>query len=361
VALAALLAGCSEDETQPPFSTLPQLPPVPWFMDIWGSGESDVTIVGRPGLIVHFDGAAWSALSSPTTVTLTAIWGASANEVYACGHDGVILRNTGGGWGVMGSGTMRDLYDVGVGPEGLVYVCGERGELLRLADNKQSWLNTPDLIRHKDDAGNPDDTLYRSEGDISGFTAIGHQAISGAPYRTRQGSYLMTSIVPEAGLGWQLIAVEGDVGYLNASWGDAGEIARNWLASDLGRLYRLQQALGVLSWKEKASPSVGDAVTCIWGAPGGQRYYFTTRSGKIIRGTVIGNNDNMTHQVVYPGGVWLSAIWGTSETNIYAVGYDATLLHYDGTSWSPITVPLTALKVDASPGPETDKYGRPLR
>ena len=33
----------------------------------------------------------------------------------------------------------------------------------------------------------------------------------------------------------------------------------------------------------------------------------------------------------------LSDVWGTSSTDVYAVGYDATILHYDGNVWSPLT------------------------
>src|SRR5207249_6269191 len=31
----------------------------------------------------------------------------------------------------------------------------------------------------------------------------------------------------------------------------------------------------------------------------------------------------------------LYAIWGTSGTNVFAVGYSGTILHYDGTGWTP--------------------------
>lgn len=357
--LALFVAGCGDDETTPQFPSVPMLPDRPWFFDIWGSGPNDITIVGRPGLIVHYDGNAWAALPSPTTVPLTGIWG-DANGVYACGHQGVILRNTGSGWSAMNSGTTRHLYDIGAGPQNLVYVCGERGELLRLADDRQSWVNTSDSVVHRDDAYAVDDTLHRSEGEFVAFTTISPQAISGAPTVTRLGTRLMTSLIPDPDFGWQMIPVEGKIGYLNAGVGDPNEVTRNWLTSELGRLYRLQLLAGRLSWKERASPSLGDAITAMWGAPGGQTYYFTTRSGKIVRGTVVGNNDNMTHEVVHPGGIWLSGIWGSSTTDIYAVGYDATLLHYDGVAWTPIQVSLPSGKSATAGEPATDKYGQPI-
>jgi photosystem II stability/assembly factor-like uncharacterized protein len=40
---------------------------------------------------------------------------------------------------------------------------------------------------------------------------------------------------------------------------------------------------------------------------------------------------------------YLLSIWGSSPNNIFAVGDNATILHYDGKSWSAMD-------------PETDKY-----
>ena len=38
----------------------------------------------------------------------------------------------------------------------------------------------------------------------------------------------------------------------------------------------------------------------------------------------------------------INGIWGTSATNIFTVGFDGTILHYDGTSWSSMTSVTTA-------------------
>ena len=32
----------------------------------------------------------------------------------------------------------------------------------------------------------------------------------------------------------------------------------------------------------------------------------------------------------------LNAVWGTSATDVFAVGVDGTILHYDGNTWSPM-------------------------
>lgn len=38
----------------------------------------------------------------------------------------------------------------------------------------------------------------------------------------------------------------------------------------------------------------------------------------------------------------LAAVWGTSSTDVYAVGEAGTVLHYDGTAWSQMTAPTLA-------------------
>jgi hypothetical protein len=35
-----------------------------------------------------------------------------------------------------------------------------------------------------------------------------------------------------------------------------------------------------------------------------------------------------------PATATLRAVWGTSSADVWAVGDDATVLHYDGTSWT---------------------------
>lgn len=58
---------------------------------IWGSSSSNIYVVGQAGTILHFDGSAWSALTSNTTANLTAV-GGSGTDVFAVGAGGTVLR-----------------------------------------------------------------------------------------------------------------------------------------------------------------------------------------------------------------------------------------------------------------------------
>lgn len=58
---------------------------------VWGSGPDDVFVVGYQGRVLHFDGAAWSAMESGTTASLFGVWGSGRGRVYAVGSS-LILR-----------------------------------------------------------------------------------------------------------------------------------------------------------------------------------------------------------------------------------------------------------------------------
>src|SRR5215813_7085619 len=72
---------------------------------VWGSGASDVWAVGWYGIILHWDGSAWTGVSSGTTNGLLGIWGSGASDVWAVGDGGTILHWNGSHWTSVSSGT----------------------------------------------------------------------------------------------------------------------------------------------------------------------------------------------------------------------------------------------------------------
>jgi hypothetical protein len=57
--------------------------------------------VGQSGTILHYDGVAWSAMSSGTGYSLRGVWGSSGADVFAVGEDRTILRYDGTAWTAM--------------------------------------------------------------------------------------------------------------------------------------------------------------------------------------------------------------------------------------------------------------------
>jgi hypothetical protein len=120
------------------------LPDVALFK-VWGSGADDVWAVGTGGVILHFDGDAWTPTTSPTDDRLIAVWGTTADDVYAVGGDGVglVLRWDGAAWTTFAS-TPEPLSGVWrAAAGGPLYVGGNRGWLGRFAVKSESPPGTP--------------------------------------------------------------------------------------------------------------------------------------------------------------------------------------------------------------------------
>lgn len=57
-----------------------------------------------------------------------------------------------------------------------------------------------------------------------------------------------------------------------------------------------------------------------------------------FRGTIL-HYDGTGWSSMVSGTPWeLWDVWGTSATDVYAVGYLGTILHYDGTVWSDLAI-----------------------
>jgi hypothetical protein len=53
--------------------------------DAWGTGPTDVFVVGGSGKILRYNGSSWSAMTSGTTNWLYGVWGTNSTNVFAVG------------------------------------------------------------------------------------------------------------------------------------------------------------------------------------------------------------------------------------------------------------------------------------
>jgi hypothetical protein len=88
---------------------------------VWGSSPSDVWIVGgdpfamdEQDILLHWDGSriTRTTLAAPPGAALFKVWGSSASDVWAVGQHGVILHYDGSAWSSSESGTMASLFTV---------------------------------------------------------------------------------------------------------------------------------------------------------------------------------------------------------------------------------------------------------
>ena len=91
-------------------------------------------------------------------------------------------------------------------------------------------------------------------------------------------------------------------------------------------------------WERLATGSTGD-LWWVWSA-GGDKVYFVGEGARLV--TYDKSSMTFTEEVIANGAYILFGMWGTSDTDIYAVGGDinnnlaGTIVHYDGTAWTEV-------------------------
>lgn len=349
--LLALAIGCSDDKSDPTYPEQPEPPIGTWFLGVWGSGADDVYVVGQPGLIFHWNGTDWTQQTSGTEAALTSVWGDGSGTVYITGHQGVILRNTGSGWSSMDSGTENNLFSVGEYQDQIM-ACGRDGTLRVLSGS--TWSTAPDEIYTRDAEDAVLDTLLITE-DIESLTTVMHYGVTGS-----DGAILMED--PQTD--WQLRKVTGGQEWVTCSF-PSSRISGNFIATEGGRLFQLEEAEGGrLSWGERFSPALG---SLIYGLHSGDAdtVWAVTEDGRINRIDPPYDPENQIYgslTELYDDGLVLFDIWGTSGTNLYAVGIDGRVLHFHEVAagefgWELETLPLPD-EAKSHASAVFDKFGR---
>lgn len=109
------------------------------LLAVWGSSASDVWGVGTHGTIRHWTGSVWSAIPSPTDQSLRSVWGSGPGDVWAVGDQGVILHWNGISWSLYpspSSNTLRSVWGMG---QGYAWAVGDRGT--KLSWNGSAWTS----------------------------------------------------------------------------------------------------------------------------------------------------------------------------------------------------------------------------
>jgi hypothetical protein len=89
------------------------------LLDVWGSGPSDVWIVGAGGTVLHFDGQSFTPITSGTTVDLRAVFTARLDDVWIGGDGATLLHWNGSDMsavsvtGVEPTTAIRDIHGLG--------------------------------------------------------------------------------------------------------------------------------------------------------------------------------------------------------------------------------------------------------
>jgi hypothetical protein len=165
---------------------------------IWGTSLTNIFAVGAGGRILHYDGTAWTTMSSPTTRTLARVSGRSATDVWAVG-DSTLVRFDGTKWNdvpmtgelaAVRSGVpsgLQGLFQLGLWSSGPndVYVGGDNGRIARF--DGTTWRLMPT------------GTSRRIVG-ISGIPGFGAMAVAEGQ-SARAGQTFLRGMGPTGGFG----------------------------------------------------------------------------------------------------------------------------------------------------------------
>jgi hypothetical protein len=333
------------------------LPSGNWWQAVAGAGATDVWIGGMSDVVLWFDGTRWRAVTSPLAITQS-IWGASADDVWFGGiigseiaavahwdgHALTLVAEFGNGeindvWGF----AANDVYVVGVGTvqhwDGHAFstVPGIRGVSVSGSASNDVWIAAFDGLQHFD--GTSWSRIPELEGrDVTAVTAPARNDVWVAAAHNG-----VVDIEHFDGSAWTVRFQITDTTNTNV-WG-IGSGASNdvWV---VGTAWESGTPRGyLLHFDGTGFTQASIAPTSI----------FRMRSIPGRGDFAVGMNGGIL-QLVPSGPGWfdlrssptntLASVWGSSPTDVWAVGEGGAVLHFNGTDVASVNVPTQANLTD---------------
>lgn len=281
---------------------------------VWGLGSDAMWAVGeRQTVLRRTDASGWSAVVTPAgTAALNGVWGLSASSLWAVGDGGIILSFSGTGWAPESSTVADNLTAITGGGATSVFAVAQSGAVL-VRGGGGTWSSVRSTSR----------ALLGASAVGSDVFVVGAQGLRGA-YRSSIWSQSESDTLPRpngltgfgddaAGRTFAVGAAQG--GSNLATWTNTGAM---WI----GGSTPVQATLRGASFATATdATTVGDAGTCgrwngsTWGTCS------TTAGGKNLYA------------------VWMDP---KSTTNGWAVGQGGTVMRWNGTTWNSVTNNQTA-------------------
>jgi hypothetical protein len=119
------------------------------LLKVWGTGPNQVFAIGHRGVVLRYDGQAWTQELAGTTADLVSLWGTGPSEIVAVGGraNGVIARYDGQAWTSETIGLLPGLNGVWMAQDGVAFVVGTDGVALELAAGSFDWTLVDRSVR----------------------------------------------------------------------------------------------------------------------------------------------------------------------------------------------------------------------
>jgi hypothetical protein len=315
---------------------------------VWGTSGNNVYGVGSTGTVVHWTGTEWDAVADPDIGTddLYAVWGASAEDVWAVGDFGRIVHFDGGDWTTVAADPVstEPLYGVWGASDTNAWAVGDAGTILHWDGVSWTPQSLPDPITLTAVWGtSPTDVWAAGVDDGCGCGGGGGVLYhyDGADWTEVEDGPDLTGLPVFAG--WSsgsdvwiasfgvLFHYDGDtwtqesVGFGAPFYGITGAGSSVFAVGSLGTIARNAGS----GWQTMSLPD--DDVYGIWGADASDVWAV---GGSLIRRRTAGS----WSWEPTPDGLLLNAVWGSGASDVWAVGGAGGVAHFDGGSWSSVTV-----------------------
>lgn len=304
---------------------------------IWGSSANDMYTVGEPGgnfesAIFQYNGAAWSRHSSEASVTLYDIWGNSGNDIFAVGtsplgergYDGIILHYDGGAWtampgpglGAADGSTQISFYSVWGSSGTDVFAVGQsygdrgRGLIARYAGGGWAAMPVPsaDDRVFRDVFGTSSQDVY-----VVGYIAPFVDLRRAASFRSRRGLFSTGTILRYDGSQWSEV-LSAETTSFSAVWASApNDVFAVGSSNDVAAIYHFDGS----AWSRMSVPQSGPLLA-VAGSSASDVY-------AVGVGTIL-HYDGLQWREVYSGAERLAGVWTAPEGEAFAVGSGGTVL-----------------------------------
>ena len=300
---------------------------------VWTSGTSGFA-VGSAGEILRWNGSTWARVTSGTTQTLYGVNAISASNAVAVGAFGTIVRWNGTSWSRVNGGNLTaDLYNVAgsTANSNRYYIASDNG-LYSLTNNTVALVSTPYAPRLFGAAIDASGTVWTSgqRGSVMRLSGTSWETVSMAPDLIDVWATSATNAWAVGEFGfvyrwngstWARQSTP-TTGTLNAVWGASASEA--FAGGDDGVMLRFNGS----TWSSMSIPSSG-SVYGIWGSAG-NNVFAVTSNGEVLRF----NGSSWSVFTTSASPLW--AVYGTSASDVYATGENGVALRFNGTSWSPV-------------------------
>ncbi len=263
------------------------------------------------GLFTVNDAAAgtvnlWDGQVTPNASPMYGIWGFASNDVFAVGDGGRVWRFNGSAWSeTIPNGTF--LWSVWGSAPNDVFAVGLNNTILHYNGTTWSPMTSP---------APGTTTFWRVWGTApNDVFAVGHDGVSAGV------------ILHYDGTNWMSMT-SGTANALYGVWGTASNNV--FVSGAVGTILRYDGT----SWTPLSS-GVSSPLYHIWGSST-SNIFAVGGSGVVIQSTNNGGSWSVPMTTGTSNFLW--SVWTRSGTEAYAVGGGNTLLRFNGTTWSAMTV-----------------------